>query len=195
MRRCVAETIDGRFVVTETALSPLAVIERRLRGDDRGFLSRLYSAAIWRDLGFADRIIDINHTLTRHRGTIRGMHYQVAASAEDKFVMVMRGSVFDVAVDLRRGSPTLAQWHGETLSADNRRAMLIPKGFAHGFQTLEDDCELIYLHTAAYDAEREGGVNPLDPRLGISWPMPVHHLSDRDRDLPTVASDFLGIDL
>ncbi|UZK65056.1 dTDP-4-dehydrorhamnose 3,5-epimerase [Sphingomonas sp. M1-B02] len=190
----MAETRDGRFLITVTNLPPLAVVERRQRGDDRGFLSRLYSIEAWEELGFTDRIVDVNHTLTRQRGTLRGMHYQTAPSAEDKFVSVIRGSVFDVALDLRRGSTTLGHWHGETLSAENRRAMLIPKGFAHGFQTLEDDCELIYFHTAAYDAEHEGGVNALDPALGITWPLPILTMSDRDRGFAPLAADFPGID-
>lgn len=189
----MTEMQDGRFRIHPTAVPPLTVVERRQRGDDRGFLARLYARESWRDLGFTDPIVDINHTLTRQRGTVRGMHYQTAPSAEDKFVMAIRGSIYDVAVDLRRGSPTLGQWHGETLSADNARAMLIPKGFAHGFQTLEDDCELIYFHTAGYDAEHEGGVSPLDPVLGIAWPLPVLHMSERDRGFAPLASDFSGL--
>lgn len=189
----MTEMDDGRFVVMPTALSPLVVVERRPRGDERGSLCRLYSTSVWRELELGDRIVDINHTSTRHRGTIRGMHFQAAPAAEDKFVMVLRGRVFDVAVDLRQGSPTLGQWHGETLSADNRRAMLIPKGFAHGFQTLEDDCELLYLHTAAYDPAYEGGVSAVDPLLAIAWPLLVSHMSDRDRSFAPLASNFPGI--
>lgn len=189
----MAEMGEGRFVVTPTALSPLVVLERRLRGDERGSLCRLYSTSVWQELGLGDRIVDINHTSTRHGGTIRGMHFQRAPAAEDKFVMVLRGCVFDVAVDLRHGSPTLGQWHGETLSSDNRKAMLIPKGFAHGFQTLEDDCELLYLHTAAYDPAHEGGVSAVDPSLAIAWPLPVSHMSDRDRSFAPLAADFPGM--
>lgn len=189
----MADTSDGRFAVTPTALNSLLVVERRPRGDERGSLSRLYSAEIWRELGLGDRVVEINHTSTRHRGTVRGMHFQTAPSAEDKFVTVLRGCVFDVAVDLRQGSPTLRHWHGETLSAQNRRAMLIPKGFAHGFQTLEDDCELLYCHTAAYDPAREGGVSAVDPMFGIAWPLPISHVSERDKSFGPLDARFSGI--
>lgn len=184
---------DDRFRILPTALHPLVVVERQRRGDDRGFLSRLYDAAVWQRLGLGDPIVEINHTLTRHRGTVRGMHFQTAPAAEDKFVTVLRGSVFDVAVDLRRGSTTFGQWHGETLSAHNDRAMLIPKGFAHGFQTLEDECELLYLHTAAYQPAHESGVSALDPGLAITWPLPVAQMSNRDRNFAPIDLQFSGI--
>lgn len=123
---------DERFTVVDTPLPPLKGIVRHARGDDRGFLARLYSADTWRALGFTAPIVEINHTLTRRQGTLRGMHYQAAPSAEDKFVSVIRGSVYDVAIDLRAGSVTRGQWHGETLSVGNGRALLIPRDLRMG---------------------------------------------------------------
>lgn len=120
-------------------------------------------------------------------GTVRGMHFQRPPHAEVKIVTCLRGAVFDVAVDLRPESPTWLEWHGVVLSADAHDALVIPEGFAHGFQTLSADCELLYFHTAAWSAEAEAALHPLDPTLGIRWPKPVASLSDRDRSHP-----FLG---
>ena len=136
------------------------------------------------DFGGDGKIAQINHTLTQAAGTIRGLHFQQAPHDEAKFVSCLSGAVFDVAVDLRPDSPTYLQWHGEVLSADNGRSMMIPGGFAHGFQTLTEDCELIYLHDKPYAPEAEGGLNPLDPRLAIDWPLPVSQMSPRDKALP-----------
>ncbi len=105
----------------------------------------------------------------------------------------LRGRVFDVAVDLRRSSPTFLNWHAEILSADNHRTLFIPEGFAHGFQALEDDCEMLYFHTAAHMREAEGGVHPLDPRLAIAWPLPPCGLSPRDGGFPMLDDRFSGV--
>lgn len=121
------------------------------------------------------------------------MHLQQSPHAEMKLVICLRGAVWDVAVDVRKGSPTLLHWHAETLSAENMRAVLIPEGFAHGFQALSDDCELLYLHSAPYVAEAEYGLNPLDPALAISWPQAITEISDRDGKHPPVVADFKGL--
>lgn len=140
-------------------------------------------------------IAQINHTLTRMKGAVRGMHYQRPPHVEVKVVSCLHGEVFDVAVDLRRGSPTFLQWHGVVLSAANRRSLLIPEGFAHGFQALREDCELIYLHTAPYRPEAEEALNAEDPRLGIGWPLPITELSERDRNHGWIKQDYQGITL
>lgn len=184
---------DLRFILADTPLAGLVRVDRRRIGDARGFLSRFYCREELAAAGFTAPIVQMNHTLTARRGTVRGMHFQHAPSAEDKYVSVLRGRVFDVAVDLRAGSPTLRRWHGEELSADNARSLFIPRGFAHGFQTLSDDCELLYLHTAAYDPAAEGAVNALDPAIGIDWPLEITDLSARDRDHPRLPADFAGI--
>lgn len=186
-------TDSSRFVVSSTAIEGLKVVERLRRGDERGYLSRFFCAEELACMGFSDPIVQINHTLTTQIGAIRGMHFQFPPAAEDKFVSCLRGSVFDVAVDLRAGSPTLLHWHSEILSADNNKSLFIPKGFAHGFQTLEANCELIYLHTAYYNPSLESGLNSADPLLAISWPLPVGDISPRDRDHSHIAHDFNGI--
>ena len=115
--------------------------------------------------------------------------------AEAKVVSCLKGEIFDVAVDLRQGSPTFLRWHGEILSAGNHRSMLIREGFAHGFQTLSEDCELIYLHFAPFHSEAEGAFHVRDSKLAIAWPLTITELSDRDRAHPLIAADFSGIDL
>jgi len=121
------------------------------------------------------------------------MHFQRPPHAEIKLVNCLRGEVWDVAVDLRAGSPTFLRWHAERLSADNGCALLIPRGFAHGFQTLSDDVELLYCHSAAYAAQSEGGMHPQDERLGIAWPMPLTELSARDAGHARITETFTGI--
>ena len=127
---------------------------------------------------------------------MRGLHFQRAPHAEMKLVRCVRGKVWDVAVDLRSGSATFLKWHAEELAPESARMMVVPEGCAHGFQTLTPDCELVYLHTAAYEPESEGGVAWNDPRLRITWPLPVPAnggLSERDRRLPALAPDFRGL--
>jgi len=182
-----------RFFINSTPLAGLKRIDRQRIGDERGFLSRFFCADELAEAGFTRPIVQINQTLTRQRGTIRGMHFQQPPHAEDKFVSVLKGEVLDVAVDLRVDSKTLLQWHCERLSAENGRSLFIPAGFAHGFQTLTDDCELLYLHTAAYAPGAEGGLNALDPTLGITWPLEVTDTSARDRAHPWLDANYKGI--
>ncbi len=187
--------MSGRFDILPTPLADLRLLQRKPLGDSRGYLERLFCLRELAEILGERHIVQINHTLTASRGTVRGMHFQRPPHAETKFVSCLRGEVFDVAVDLRRGSPTFLRWHGEILSADNHRTLVIPEGFAHGFQTLCDDCEMLYFHTTAYHAEAEGGVNALDARLSIDWPLPVHGLSARDATHPMINNDFSGIAL
>lgn len=182
-----------RFEIADTPLSGLMIVQRTVRDDHRGFLSRVYCAQELGEAGLTKPVAQINLTRTRQSSTVRGMHFQHAPHQEVKFVSCLRGKVFDVAVDLRRKSPTFLQWHAEILSEVNYRSLLIPEGFAHGFQTLSEDCELLYLHTAAYAPEAEGAVNAMDPRLAIAWPLPVREMSDRDRSHPPIQASFQGI--
>jgi dTDP-4-dehydrorhamnose 3,5-epimerase len=186
--------MSERFEIVDTALSGVRVLERKARSDERGWLERMYDAEELGGILGVDTIVQVNRTLTRERASVRGMHYQVAPSAETKIVSCLRGAIFDVAVDLRRGSPTFLRWHAETLDAEGRRSLVIPEGCAHGYQALADDCELLYLHTAAYDPAAEGGVHPLDPRLAIAWPLPVGHLSARDASFAPLDAAFEGVD-
>lgn len=183
----------ARFAFHRTPLAGLTVVERKPVRDERGLLARLYCAEEFVAVGWRKPVAQINHTLTRAQGAVRGLHFQHPPHAESKLVNCIRGRIFDVAVDLRRGSPTFLHWHGEILSVENDRGLLIPEGFAHGFQALTDDCELIYLHTTPFHAEAEGALNVSDPSLAIAWPMAIAELSERDRVHPLIGPDFAGI--
>ena len=183
----------SRFDFIPTPLTGLMLVQRKAIEDHRGFLSRFYCAEEFRAAGIDKPVAQINHTLTRQRGAVRGLHFQHPPHAETKVVSCLKGEILDVAVDLRRDSPTFLHWHGEILSAANRKSLLIPEGYAHGFQTLSEDCELIYLHTSPYHPESEGALNVADPRLNIAWPLPVNDLSERDRNHPFINQNFQGI--
>lgn len=184
----------ARFDFVRTPIAGLMLVQRQRLEDSRGFFSRFYCAEEFKALGVDQPIAQINHTLTRSKGAVRGMHFQSSPHTESKVVNCLHGEVFDVAVDLRKNSPTFLQWHGAVLSAENQRSLLIPKGFAHGFQALTDDCELIYLHTAEYQPAAEGAVHANDPRLAIAWPLDITEMSDRDRAHPLLAAEFEGIE-
>lgn len=187
--------MNTRFEVQLTPIADLLVLQRKLMGDNRGYLERLFCAEELESFLAVRRIVQVNHTVTRDQGTVRGMHFQYPPHAETKFVCCLQGEVFDVAVDLRSNSPTFLHWHAEILSAENHRTLVIPEGFAHGFQTLTSNCEMLYLHTAAYHAPAESGLNPLDPQLAISWPLPVQTLSPRDASHLMLDEVFAGVAL
>ena len=161
----------NRFEVHRTRLKDLVVIQRQVIGDERGFLARLFCAEQLTSAGWTWPISQINHTATAVCGTVRGMHYQVPPKAEAKLVSCIRGAVWDVAVDIRHGSPTFLQWHAEELSAENLRAMLIPPGFAHGFLTLSEHAEVLYKTTDFWSKDCEGAIRWDDPQLAIHWPL------------------------
>lgn len=185
--------MNTRFDLFATAIAGLQVLQRKPIGDTRGYLERLFCAEELQSLIPGKHIAQINHTLTVVCGTVRGMHFQYLPHAETKFVSCVRGEVFDVAVDLRHNSPTFLHWHAERLSAENHKTLVIPEGFAHGFQALTGDCEMLYVHTAAYRASAEGGLNAQDPRLAIQWPLPIFGLSRRDAAHPFLSNDFPGV--
>jgi dTDP-4-dehydrorhamnose 3,5-epimerase len=183
----------SRFTITELPLSGLKLIVRERIGDSRGFLSRIFCA---RDLGVAgweSAIEQVNHTYTAKQGTVRGMHFQLAPFAEKKLVSCVRGEVWDVAVDVRKGSSTFLKWHAQLLSSENGCALYIPEGFAHGFQALTNDVELFYCHSKAYNASAEGALNALDPLLDISWPLAITERSARDVSHMLIDSGFEGV--
>lgn len=182
-----------RFDCTLTRLKGLVIVQRKPIGDVRGFFARLYCVDEYKEFGMQKPIAQINHTLTIKKGAVRGLHFQYPPYSEIKVVSCIRGEVYDVAVDIRRNSPTFLKWHAEILSAENRKSLLIPEGFAHGFQTMADDCELLYLHTEAYAPGAEGALNAQDPRIGIAWPLPVTELSDKDRAHPFIDAQFSGV--
>lgn len=183
----------SRFRVTSLPLRGLAAVDRQRIGDTRGFLSRLFCAEELQAAGWSKAVAQINHTYTARRGAVRGLHFQHPPHAEMKLVSCIRGEVWDVAVDLRAGSPSFLQWHAERLSVENGRALLIPDGFAHGFQALTDDVELVYCHSVAYMAGAEGGLNPRDPALRIEWPLEFAEISARDAAHPMISSQFTGL--
>jgi len=183
-----------RFEILETPIASLMVLQRKPICDRRGYLERIFCAQELQTLAPGKLIEQVNHTLTVSRGSVRGMHFQRPPHAEIKFVSCLRGEVFDVAVDLRHNSPTFLRWHAEVLSAENHKTLVIPVGFAHGFQTLSDHCEMLYLHTPLYTPDAEGGLFAQDPLLAIKWPLPVVELSQRDAAHPLLSDDFKGIE-
>lgn len=183
----------NRFMLLSEPLPGASLLQRELKGDSRGAFSRLFCAEEMAELGWKSYVAQINMTHTSQCGTIRGLHFQYPPHSEKKLVTCTRGKVWDVIVDIRADSPTFMMWHGEELSDQNQRSLLIPEGFAHGFQTLCDDVEMLYCHSAAYVTSAEGGLYPLDPYLQISWPLPITELSARDRQHPALSDSFQGI--
>lgn len=178
----------------QTAIPDLWIVESERRSDARGSFMRLYCAQTLKAAGIGHHApVQINQSVNLRRGTLRGMHYQTGTAPEGKIVRCLRGRVMDVIVDLRAGSPAFLRHEMIELSADNARAAIIPPGCAHGFQTLEDDCELLYLHSALYDPAHEAGLRHDDPKLGIRWPLPAAVMSERDTSFPLLADDFTGI--
>jgi dTDP-4-dehydrorhamnose 3,5-epimerase len=185
----------SRFTIQATPIAGVYEITRQIIGDHRGFFSRFFCAEELAAGGFNEPVAQINHSFTQRRGTVRGLHFQHPPHGEIKLVSCLAGKVFDVAVDLRRNSPTFLRWHAVELSAERRNSLLIPKGCAHGFQTLEDDCEMLYLSSTPYAPQAEGGIRPDDERLAIAWPLAISDCSERDRNHPLLSTDFAGIDL
>jgi len=187
--------VSSRFDILDTPLQGVKLVQRKPIRDSRGYLERLFCADELQALLPGKGIVQINRTLTGKRGTVRGMHFQRPPYAETKYVSCLRGAVFDVAVDVREGSPSFLHWHAEVLSADNHKTLVIPEGFAHGFQTLTEDCEMLYFHTAAHRPEAEIGLNAKDPGLRIRWPEAITELSSRDAAHPVVTTKFRGVSL
>ena len=185
--------MSSRFRPVVTPIADLLVLERSRHADERGFLSRLFDRRDLAGLGWDGPVEQINETATVSAGTVRGMHFQRPPYGECKLVTCIAGAILDVAVDLRRGSPTFLQHFAVELSADNARSLLIPKGFAHGFQALTDDVRMIYAHSAPFAAEAEAGLHCQDPALSIAWPLPVKNLSARDQAHPVLSSDYSGV--
>lgn len=181
----------NRLRITATPIAGLLRIERDVRDDARGSFGRMFCAGeVAAATGSPFAVAQVNVSRTRRAGTLRGLHFQKPPHSDGKIVNCLRGAIFDVAVDLRRASPTYLRWHGEVLSAANGHGLLVPKGCAHGFQALEDDCELVYLHDHAYVEDAEGGIDPFDTALAIDWPLPAADVSERDRHHPALQPGF-----
>jgi len=178
--------------IKQTLLQDAFIIEQEPFKDDRGLFARVFCQHELQSILHGKNIVQINHSLTRQKGAIRGMHFQYPPKSEIKMVKCLRGSVFDVMIDLRRNSSTFLKWHGEVLSSENIKMMYIPEGFAHGFQTLEENCELLYLHTEFYSPGHEGGIRYDDPKIGIKWHLEATDISEKDRNHPLLGEDFLS---
>ncbi|OMC34676.1 dTDP-4-dehydrorhamnose 3,5-epimerase [Mycobacterium sp. GA-1841] len=179
--------------LVETGLPGLTVVQSAPHRDFRGSFTRLFCVEELQPLLGSRQIVQVNHSVTTNVGTVRGLHFQSPPHAEMKMVRCVRGRVWDVAVDLRSGSPTFLEWHAEELSHDDARMMVVPEGFAHGFQALEPESEVLYLTTAAYCPGSEGGLRHDDTRLAIAWPLPIHAVSPRDLAHPLINPDFGGV--
>jgi len=170
------------MIFTETTLPGVYLIDIQPIGDARGFFSRFWCSKEFEAQGLSFDVAQINVSHNAEAGTLRGLHYQREPHAEAKVVACTRGRVFDVAVDVRPGSPTYLQWVGTILDSEKRRMLYIPSGFAHGYQTLEEDTGLLYLVSEFYAPGAESGLRFDDPAIGIEWPMPVASISDKDND-------------
>ena len=181
------------MIFNPTSLEGAFLVELSPVGDERGWFMRTYCKNEFAAIGHTAEWVQMNHSFTKEKGTIRGMHFQLPPHSEIKLVRCIAGAVLDVIIDLRQGSPTFLKWFAAELTATNKKMMYIPAGFAHGFQALSNDAELVYLHSAFYTTGAEGGVRYDDPAIQIKWPLPVTNISDRDRNHPTIDSTFKAI--
>jgi dTDP-4-dehydrorhamnose 3,5-epimerase len=179
--------------IATTALAGVVVIETKSFVDSRGSFARLFCEQDLAATIGERHVVQINHSRTTAVGAVRGLHFQHPPYSEMKLIRCLKGRVWDVAVDLRSGSQTFLHWYAEELTPENARMLVIPEGCAHGFQVLEANSELLYLHTASYSTKAETGVRFDDARLGITWPLPPGELSERDRLLPVLMPDFEGV--
>lgn len=181
------------MIYHETTLKDAWLIDLERRGDERGWFARTMDAREFEARGMDHLFVQQNASTSARAGTVRGLHFQRGADAEAKLVRCLRGAILDVIVDLRRGSPSFMRHEAFELSAANGRMLYVPRGFAHGFQTLVDDVEVSYLVSAFYAPASEGGLRHDDPRLGLAWPLPVSVISPKDAAWPLLEGDDPGI--
>jgi dTDP-4-dehydrorhamnose 3,5-epimerase len=181
------------MIFAPTGLAGSYVVSLTPYQDERGWFARFYCKTEFAAIGHQKEWVQMNHSFTRDKGALRGMHYQLPPFREIKMVRCIAGSVYDVIVDLRRDSASFLQFFGAELSAQNKQMMYIPEGFAHGFQVLSENAELIYLHSEFYTKGAEGGLRYDDPALQITWPLPVTVISERDATHPFLNDNFKGI--
>lgn len=179
--------------IINTKINGVFVIENDPIIDSRGAFTRLFCEKEYSFILGNRHIVQINHSITRAVGAIRGLHYQYPPFAEMKIISCQKGRVWDVALDLRHGSSTFLQWHAEELTPENSKIMVIPEGFAHGFQVMNENSELLYLHTSFYEKSAEGALRFDDPNLIINWPIPITDISERDKNHPIMNKLFTGI--
>lgn len=181
--------------IHSTQIPGVAIVEGNPFVDSRGSFSRFFCRGELEEIFRSHQIVQINHSQTKEIGAIRGLHFQYPPFSEMKLIRCIKGKVWDVAVDLRAKSPTFLKWHAEELSPSSCKMMIIPEGCAHGFQVLESNSELIYFHTAFYNPKAEAGILYNEPRLNISWPIPIKDISLRDNSFQLLKSDFIGVSL
>jgi dTDP-4-dehydrorhamnose 3,5-epimerase len=175
-----------------TPLAGAYLLEIARIGDDRGFFGRSWCRREMAEHGLDSEIAQANTSFSRSRGTLRGLHFQIAPHRESKLVRCTRGAIYDVIIDLRPESPTFRQWFGAELTADNHLALYSPKGFAQGFITLQDDSEITYFASEAYAPGKDRGVRWNDPQFGIQWPLQPSVMSDKDRNWPDFSLEVLA---
>ena len=178
---------------TATHIEGVYIIGLKKLEDERGLFARTFCKNEFKQIGFDKEFVQFNHSFNKYKGTIRGMHFQPPPYSETKLIRCIQGAVYDVAVDLRAGSATFLQYFGIELSAQNMKSILIPEGFAHGFQTLEDDTALIYHHTQYYTPGADAGVRFDDPALHIDWKLPATMVSEKDKSYKMIDQKFKGI--
>lgn len=181
------------MIIENVGINGLKLITPEPFYDERGYFSRIFCQKDLAEIKENLVIAQVNNSFTKKKGSVRGMHFQYPPSAELKIVRCVRGAIFDVGVDIRKDSPTFLKWHGEVLSAENQKMLVIPEGFAHGFQTLEDDCEIIYFNTAFYSKESESAISYKDPRIAIKWMEEVTVVSEKDQNHPFIDEKFEGV--
>lgn len=181
------------MIFSPTPLKGSYIIETEPFADSRGWFARYFDKKEFEKINHGKEWVQMNHSFTAVKGTIRGMHYQTAPYKEIKLIRCITGAVFDVIVDIRKGSPTFLQWFGVELSAQNKKMIYIPEGFAHGFQSLSDNAELLYYHSEYYTPGAEDGIRYNDPCIRIDWPLPASIISERDAAHPNIGKNFKGI--
>jgi dTDP-4-dehydrorhamnose 3,5-epimerase len=172
------------MIFNKTEINGLYVIDLELKTDERGYFTRVFCKDELAKAGIGFDIVQVNRSLTKKRGTLRGLHYQREPKWEAKIVQCLRGTIYNVAVDLRKDSSTFGKWLALELSEENKKMLYTPKGFANGFQALTDNCELLYFMSEFYSPKHTTGVRYNDPRLNISWPIENPIISDTDKNLP-----------
>ena len=183
----------NRFKFKKLPLKGLIKINTLNLSDHRGNFTRLFCSKELRSIGWRKSIAQVNHSYTSQKGTVRGLHYQKPPHSEIKIINCIKGAVWDVSVDLRKNSPTFLKWHSEIISEDSNCSLLIPEGFAHGFQCLTNDVHMIYINSKEYHSLSENGLNPSDPFLSIKWPLKIRNLSFKNQNYISLTKNFIGL--
>lgn len=183
----------NRFNFISTFFKEMYIIEPKPIQDNRGYFERYFCVKDFEEIGLTKPIVQINHSYTKGVGSIRGLHYQTFPHTEIKIIRCLKGAIYDVAIDIRQDSPTFLQYFSVELNEKNGRYLYIPEGFAHGFQSLSEDVEILYLVTSAFNSQSDKCLNALDPMLAIQWPLPIGDISEKDKNAPQIDQNFKGL--